>query len=194
MKKVSFIVLGLALIFGIYSFADHASSPNSEADKADSKKEIQWLSFEEAVKRSEKEPRKIFMDVYTDWCGWCKRMDANTFTNPIIIDKLNNEWYPVKFDGEYKKTIKFKGKEYKFVESGRRGYNELTHSLLKGRLSYPTTVYLDENSEPIQAVPGYQDPYNLDVILTFFGGDNHHSISWEDFSRTYKSPIEKPVK
>ena len=43
---------------------------------------IEWLTWDQAVAKMEKEPRKIMVDVYTDWCGWCKRMDASTFQDP----------------------------------------------------------------------------------------------------------------
>ena len=47
---------------------------------------IQWMSLEEAVEAQKKEPRKIMMDVYTQWCGPCKMMMANTFTNANVIN------------------------------------------------------------------------------------------------------------
>ncbi|HTB31563.1 MAG TPA: DUF255 domain-containing protein, partial [Bacteroidia bacterium] len=47
-------------------------------------KEIHWVNFDEAVKLNEKHPRKILIDVYTQWCGWCKKMDASTYTDPDI--------------------------------------------------------------------------------------------------------------
>lgn len=50
---------------------------------------IRWYSIEEAVelnsKSKAKDKKKFFIDVYTDWCGWCKKMDANTFTDPVIV-------------------------------------------------------------------------------------------------------------
>ena len=66
------------------------------------KDKIEWLSFEEAVKRNEKEPKKFIVDVYTDWCGWCKKMDANTFTNPVIIKYINENYWAVKLNAERK--------------------------------------------------------------------------------------------
>jgi len=41
--------------------------------------QVNWMTFEEAEIKYQEEKRKIFVDVYTDWCGWCKKMDANTF-------------------------------------------------------------------------------------------------------------------
>ena len=56
---------------------------------------IQWMSFEDAVERCAKEPKMVFIDVYTDWCGWCKRMDQSTFANPVIAKYMNEHFYAV---------------------------------------------------------------------------------------------------
>ena len=57
---------------------------------------VKWMSFEEAVAKSKIEKRKIFIDVYTDWCGWCKVMDKSTFNDPQVAKILNEKFYPVK--------------------------------------------------------------------------------------------------
>lgn len=151
--------------------------------------QIEWLTFEEAMKRMETEPRKVFIDVYTDWCGWCKRMDANTFSHPAIAGYLNEKWYAVKFDAEQKTPIVYKGREFTFVPSNSRGYHQLAAELTGGRLSYPTTVYLDENANPIQSIPGYKDALNLDKILKFFGENHYLDKTWVGFQEGYNSPI-----
>src|SRR6187402_1829141 len=70
---------------------------------------VKWMSFEEAVEKSKTEKRKIFIDVYTDWCGWCKVMDKNTFTDPNVAKILNEDFYPVKFDAEQRENVVFNG-------------------------------------------------------------------------------------
>ena len=56
---------------------------------------IKWLTIEQAAERMKKEPRKIVIDVYTDWCGWCKKMDKNTFTDPKVVALVNKDYYAV---------------------------------------------------------------------------------------------------
>ncbi len=174
----------------LFAPTEAGQAGESPAAKAPADQEgVQWMTFEEAMAAMETEPRKVFIDLYTDWCGWCKRMDANTFSNPVVAAELNTKWYPVKFDAEQKEPVVYKGKEYTFVPSGRRGYNQLAAELAAGRLSYPTTVYLDENGDPIQAIPGYKDAYSLDKILKFFGKDHYRNKTWVEFQKTYESPL-----
>ncbi|WP_020530683.1 thioredoxin family protein [Flexithrix dorotheae] len=151
--------------------------------------EIEWLTIEEAVERSKKEPRKIFVDVYTDWCGWCKKMDANTFNNPVIAKYISENYYAVKFNAEQKEDVEFKGQVFKYVASGRRGYHELAVALLNQKLSYPTVVFIQEELEWVYPIPGYQKPENLHPILKYMAEGTSKEVTWEQFSKTYQSPF-----
>lgn len=180
MKKfvflLSFCVLGLAVQ------AQVAAQASTEGPK------VEWLSWEQAVEKMKVQPRKIMVDVYTDWCGWCKRMDATTMVDPTIVQMLGEKYYAVKMDGEYKKDIVFMGRTYKFVPGGRSGYHELPAELMSGKMSYPTLVFLDEEYSIIQPVPGYQQANQLEVILAYFGGDFYKNTAWDKFTQSYKSP------
>lgn len=151
-------------------------------------KAVQWISFEEAVKRSKTEKRKIFIDVYTDWCGWCKVMDKNTFNDPYVAKLLNEEFYAVKFNAEQREDIVFDGHTFKFIQSGNHGYHELAASLLNNQLSYPTVVFLTEDFKMIQPLPGYRKADEFHMIAQYIGEDHYKSGSWENFKKTYKSP------
>jgi len=146
--------------------------------------EVEWLTWEEAAEMAstDKNPKKIFIDVYTDWCGWCKKMDKDTFQNPKVSAYMTENFYMVKLDGEGKDPIEFKGKTYKFVPSGRKGYHEFAAALLQGRLSYPTTIFLDEEMNMLSPVPGYQKPKPFLNIAKYFGDDIYKDQDWKTYS------------
>lgn len=147
--------------------------------------EINWLSFEQAVALQEQEghTKKMFIDVYTDWCGWCKKMDKNTFQNPEVAAYMKANFYMVKLDGEGKEPIPFRGNNFKFVASGRSGYHELAASLLQGKMSYPTVVFLDENMNMLSPVPGYLTPEPFMKVVKYFGDNIFKNQSWEEYSK-----------
>ncbi|HFA52179.1 MAG TPA: DUF255 domain-containing protein [Bacteroidetes bacterium] len=187
MKKL-FIVLPVLLIgAAVFSFKN-AVPKTSATTKAEG--QIHWLTWEEALAKSEVEQKKMLVDVYTDWCHWCKRMDKGTFQQAHIAKYVNEHFYPIKFNAEQKENIVFKGKTYKYVSSGRRGYHELAAEILRGRLSYPTVVFLDENMRVIQPVPGYKDPAQFEQIITYFGRNEYLKTPWASYQKSYQ-PLAK---
>lgn len=146
--------------------------------------EVSWLSWEEAVTLSESDenPKKIFIDIYTDWCGWCKKMDKDTFQNSEVASYMQENFYMVKLDGEGKEPIEYKGKTFKFIPSGRNGYHEFAAALMQGKLSYPTTIFLDEKMNMLSPVPGYQKPEPFLQIAKYFGDDVYKEKDWKTYT------------
>lgn len=123
---------------------------------------LDWIDIEKASQISEISNKKKFLvDVYTDWCHWCKVMDKQTFTDPEVIKYISDNFHVVKFDAESQRTLNFKGKSYQWQNEGRNGVNGLALELLQGRLSYPSLVYLDEKLNPLAVSPGFKNPEQL---------------------------------
>ncbi|OKL39648.1 thioredoxin [Pontibacter flavimaris] len=137
--------------------------------------------MEQAAARMEKEPRKIVIDVYTDWCGWCKKMDKGTFTDPKVVELVNRHFYPVKLNAEGKDPITLRGQTFKYKDEYRS--HELAVALLQGQMSYPTTVYLDEKMNMLAPVPGYLDAKTFSRILRYFGENHHKSMNFQEFEK-----------
>lgn len=151
---------------------------------------VKWMTFEEAVAKAKVEKRKLFIDVYTDWCGWCKVMDKNTFSDPVIAKLLNEKFYPVKLDAEQTADIVFNGTTFKFVPYGNKGTHQLAAALLNNQLSYPTVTFLEEDFTAVYPIPGYRKPEEFHPLLIFFA-ENHHkkgADQYAEFLKTYKSP------
>ncbi len=152
---------------------------------ADAQHKIEWLTFEEALEMQKIDRKKIVIDLYTDWCIYCKRMDKATFQKEHISEYINANFYPVKLNGEQKSSITFGGQTYKYIKNGSRGYHELAVALTEGRLSYPTVVFLDENMKIIQAIPGYRSPLEFEMIMSYFGENQHKNVPWSKYQDNY---------
>ncbi|MBK9257988.1 MAG: thioredoxin family protein [Saprospiraceae bacterium] len=124
--------------------------------------ELTWLTIAQLENmKDELGNKKVLIDVYTEWCGWCKVMDKKTFTDPGLIKYLNENFYVVKFDAEQKEPVTFKGTEYQWQAMGRNGINNLGLELLQGNMGYPSLVYMDSKLNSIRVSPGYKTPEQL---------------------------------
>lgn len=145
--------------------------------------QINWMTWDEMIAQRDKDSikKKVFIDFYTGWCGWCKKMDQSTFLDPSVIQYMNSRYYPVKFDAETRDTIEFNGYVFTnsdpaFVKSApnARGRTHwFAHSILEGATSYPSYVLLDENLTRLVIYPGYKTQEDLIGILVFFATEQY---------------------
>jgi thioredoxin-related protein len=183
-----FLYLFSGALLGVFSHEGNAQTENHFAGP------VKWLSFAEAVEKSKTEKRKIFIDVFTEWCGWCKVMDKNTFPDPEIARILNENFYPVKLDAEQTADVVFRGTTFKFIAQGNRGYHQLAAALLNNQLSYPNFVFLDEEFRIIPiyqgytSLPGYKKPEEFHLFVSFVAGDFYRKLNIQDYQKVYKSP------
>jgi len=146
--------------------------------------EIHWItSIDELQAKMQKNPKKVYMDVFTGWCGWCKKMEATTFQNPDVIKYMNANFYAVRFDAERQDVINFQGKEYHYEPQYKA--NTFAVELMHGSMSYPTSVFMLENFQSPTPVPGYMDVNQLEYILSYFGDNAYRHVKWEDYQKTY---------
>lgn len=131
---------------------------------------LEFYKMEDLESMKNLEGKKIIVDVYTSWCGWCKKMDKTTFEDPTIVDFLNENFVFVKFDAERREPIIWKGEVYDSARVGRRKTNKLAVKFLDGRLGYPSIVYLDDNLEKITKTAGYKDATKMLAELQRIAG------------------------
>ncbi len=154
---------------------------------------IKWMTMNEALEAQKENPKKIFMDVYTTWCGPCKLLDKNTLSNKDVIDFINKNYYSVKFNAEGTEEITFEDFTYTNpnYQPERKGRNA-THFFADAlRIpGYPSLVFFEENGKLIQAVPGYKTPQELEIYLKMIANDDYKTLTtaaaWEAYQKKFK--------
>ncbi len=158
---------------------------------------IEWLTIEKAQERMVKDSsdaKKYFVDCYTDWCGWCKRMDRDTFSDTLIAKILNYYYYPVKFNAESRDKVNFNGKVYENTNKvvGRGGTHSLAHYLLNNRMSYPSFSILNKEGKVLIAFPGYHEAKEFELFLVYMG-EFYDKMSFEAFSKDYEGKYRQNI-
>ena len=155
--------------------------------------EINWMTMNEAIAAQKKNPKKIFMDVYTTWCGPCKMLDKNTFSDKNVIEYVNKNYYAVKFNDEGTEEVNYQNfvytnPNYNPNRKGRNAQHLFAHAMKV--TAYPTVVFFKENGDLIQAVPGYRTPPQLEIFLKMIQNDDYLKLTtaaaWEDYQKNFK--------
>ncbi|MEO8766040.1 MAG: DUF255 domain-containing protein [Ginsengibacter sp.] len=144
-----------------------------------------WMKFNELSEKLKAEPKPVIIDLYTNWCYWCKVMDKKTYTSSKVISYINEHFYAVKLDAETKDAIQWNGREYNFNSNYK--VNDFTMYVTSGQPGFPTTViFADEQSEPV-SVQGFLEPKEIEPILKYFGEGAYKSRNFADFKQSFKS-------
>ncbi len=176
-----FGLLLILFVFSTYSLtAQKKTTESTSVENAEAIESVNWLNWKELETAYNKEPKKVFVDIYTSWCGWCKKLDKTTFKDPAAVKYINENFYAVKFDAEKQEDITFNGTTYKFIKNGKRGYSELAYNFMQGRMSFPTMVFLNDDLSILTVIPSYLDAPTWDAALHYFGDGVHlKGVHWE---------------
>ena len=147
-----------------------------------SQEKIKWMSLQDAITENDNSntPKKFVVTIYTDKCGWCRQMESKTFSQDCIAKTINNKFYPIKFHADTKESIVFKGKEYK-ARTIKGSNHEFIEYLLGGNIHYPTVVFLDEDYNVLQTVPGFHNAEDFEKMVEFYGDNHYQVMSWRKF-------------
>ncbi|MFH0989801.1 MAG: thioredoxin fold domain-containing protein [bacterium] len=169
MKTKIVIGTGLAILITAFALMDGFQGEESTASAA-----IPWKKFDEGVLLAKKENKKIIVDVYTDWCSWCKKMDKEVYGNPAISKMLSKNFISVKLNPEASEQVTFEGRS---IANSQFAQNF-------GVTGYPTTLFLDSEMKPITILPGYVTETEFRKILTYIGENHYKSMSFDQYRST----------
>ena len=159
--ETRFFAIGLFVIFVM-----------SSAVSAKAKKSIEWLPFDKALQKAQKNDKYIFVDIYADWCGYCKMLDATTYQAESVQKELAKNFVSIKLDSESSEEVSWDGKT--MSKQQLAGYWGVT--------GLPTLLFLNPKGEIIAAYPSYADADLMINLLKYVSsGAREKNISFEKF-------------
>jgi len=160
--------------------------------------EINWMSLDEVREAQKTNPKNVLIDVYTNWCGPCKLMDRNTFSNTDIIRIINENYYAVKFNAEGNDTVTFMDKVFTNpnFDSTKTQKRNSSHQLTQflGINAYPSTLFFDSNMNYLTPVKGYLNPKQIEIYLLLFKDNTYKNVKsqsdFDNFVKNFKSQVK----
>ncbi len=154
--------------------------------------EINWMSMNDALEAQKTTPKKIFMDVYTDWCGPCKLLDKKTFHNADVVAFINKNYYAVKFNAEGTEEVRYNDFTYTNPNHNpaRKGRNSQHFFANALKISgYPSMVFFDETGKLIAPVVGFKTPQQLEIYLKMINSNDYKKLTsadaWQQYEKSF---------
>lgn len=163
-------ILGVIIFITFFAIGGFEGNSNSALAGNDGK------TFNEKLNQAKSSNKKVLISIYTDWCGWCKKMDRETYKDAEVNSLIENNYVFIKLNAESNEEITYQGNKYtkaQFVSAF-------------GITGYPATLFLSSNGEPITVVPGYIEPAMFTKILTFISEDVYKKKTFDDYLKEVK--------
>lgn len=145
---------------------------------------MQWQNVEQTSRAYQVEKKPIIIDLYTDWCHYCKVMDTTIYANDSVSNYISQHFYAAKLNAEDKKELVWMGKKYQYVPKYK--VHELAIELTKGSLVYPTTIIIPPTGEPL-IVGGALPMYRIESYLKYYGSSSYKTKTYDEFNKIFSS-------
>jgi len=157
----------------------------SATQKTKNDNKVNWLQLNDITSKIKEKDKPVLIDLYTNWCYWCKVMDKKTYSNKKVVDYINDHFYSSRVNAETPDAINWKGKTYLYNNTYH--LNDFALFITFGRVSFPTTIIIaDQKSAPIP-IAGFLEPKELEKILKYFGDGAYKTMNFPEFEKTFKS-------
>jgi thioredoxin-related protein len=172
MRRSFVITLGFLVVMGIALSLTLAPSESSSEGR------LHWVRFDEGSSTALQQKKKLLVDVYTNWCTWCKKMDKEVYADERVIRSISSNFVVVKLNAESDKKLNYQGSNM----------SEMDFARSVGVTGYPTTLFFDENLKPITSLPGYVTAETFVDILNYIGQNHYKTTSYQEYLKTLKQP------
>lgn len=151
--------------------------------------QVKWHTVEEAASTKIGE-RLYLVDHYTSWCHFCKKMDKNTFSDGTVAKIMNKYFYPVKFDAESAMQVRWFGRNYMPVNSGR----DRIHEFARGVKGFPTCRLYRSDGTVLQDIPGYYSPNEFVIVLWYFASGDYNRYAFDQYKKIFDKEIRPQME
>jgi thioredoxin-related protein len=161
-------ILIVLIITSVSGFASGLSQSKQDIPNV----ELKWLTYDQALKKSEIENIPTLIYFYSNNCGWCRKLEDETFSNEQVKNLLNEDFAIVKINSSSSKMIMNEGKEISERQLSQKIYQVNAN---------PTIWFLNSNGERIAPLPGYAPAEDFIIVLRYIKGDYYKEYTFPEY-------------
>ena len=155
--------------------------------------QVNWQTIEQASQIDVKNNKKLFfVDFSTSWCGWCKKMDRETFSDPVVAAILNKYYIPIHFDAEGTSTFTWNGNKYSntHVAGQKAQTHPFTRTILGQKIGYPSFAIFNRSAGLMQILQGYQNAYEFSMVLWYLCSGDNQRYTFDEYQKIFQEEIK----
>jgi len=134
--------------------------------------QVDWKNFDDGLRDAASHRKYSFIDVYTDWCTYCKMLDKTTLKADPVVNELGKHFVSIKFNAESEEQVLWKGKKVTKRDLAAQW----------GVEGFPTLLFLNPKGEIIGSFPSYAEADLFVKLLTYISsGARERKVSFEDY-------------
>lgn len=174
MKKAVFLIVALFAV--IFITCGDNSDKDNPRKKVTSVNTIDWLKYDTGIKKAAEDGKYVLVYFWNHGCGWCKRMEQDTYANEKVMDIVNAYFAPV--------MVNASSNEYYNTKDGRITTRQLVNRFrLRG---FPTSCFLKPDGSILTCQPGYVPPQKFETILRYIGEEHYKYESFQEYMEGIK--------
>jgi thioredoxin-related protein len=135
---------------------------------------LRWYQWTEGVVATQASGKYMLVDVYTDWCGWCKKMDRTVYGHPRVQQLLAANFIPIKLNAE----------STNLITNGTNQYTEQEWAKMLGVTSYPTILVYNKQFQLVSRFSGYKEPERFIRYLKYICEKYYTQYSFQEYLKS----------
>lgn len=169
MRPLAFPLAFVLLTLPFFGVAAGATKPAPEK----SLQSVQWVALEEGLRTAGTSGKHVFVTVYTDWCGYCRKLNTVTFRSRPVLTELEKNFQSVRINAEGGGAVVWKGKKMSERDVAGKAW---------GVSGFPTLLFLNPAGDIIGSFSSYADPELMVQLLTYISsGARERNVTFDDY-------------